>query len=503
MKQQLCSKLQQLLLQPTVFLTGAVTMIYELAGSRVIGPYFGTSIYVWTSLIGIILGSLSLGYYWGGKLADLKPSPRALSIIIFIAATLVGLNVLLKDLLLVFISSAIPDLKTGSVFASAVLFAPASVLLGMVSPYAVKLSVINLTGFGQKVGGLYALSTLGSIFGTFLAGFYLIPQFGTSNILLILTILLAILSVIWGGQSWLMIKTAFMIVVLTANGSGFSGQVQSMNKQNFVDIDTAYNRIWIYDFFRNGTDKKIRIMRINNENSSLMYVDDPSDLASEYTKYYHLVSHFVPEFQTGLMIGGAGYSFPKNYLVKYPQAKLDVVEIDPQLTELARQYFGLKDDPRLRIFHEDGRIFLNRGNGQYDVIFGDAFSSQYSIPFSLTTIEAVQKQYELLSDSGAVVMNIIGALEGQRGKFLRAEYWTFRQVFPQVFLFPVTNKTNGQLVQNVILVALKSDIQAELTSLNPEIERMLQHVWNKDIDQDMPVLTDEYAPVDYYVNQAI
>ena len=493
---------QQFLLQLTVFLSGALVMVYELVGSRVIGPYFGTSIYIWTSLIGIILGSLSLGYYWGGKLADLRPTARMLSLVIFAAAVLVGTTLLLKDLLLVMIYNAIPDLKISSVVASVILFAPASVFLGMVSPYAVKLSVLNLKGFGQKVGNLYALSTLGSIFGTFLAGFYLIPHFGTSNILVIITVLLFGLSIVWGGRSWIESKLAFVMMLMLALSFGLN-RPQSEYLENFIDVDTVYNRVWIYDFFRNGDENKLRIMKINNESSSLMFVDEPTKLVSEYTEYYHLARYFAPNFKKSLMIGGAGYSFPKNYLMEYPLSSMDVVEIDSKLTDLAYQYFGLNKDEGLRIFHEDGRIFLNRGQEKYDVIFGDAFSSQYSVPFSLTTLEAVQKQFNMLTDNGVVIMNIIGAIEGERGKFLRAEYWTYRQLFPQVLLFPVEDNSDGEIVQNIMLVALKSSEQTELSSEDEEIQQMLQHLWGKKIDQDLPILTDEHAPVDYYVSQTI
>ena len=169
-------------LEITVFIVGAVIMIFELVGSRVLGPYFGTSIFVWTSLIGIILGSLSLGYYYGGHLADKKPTINKLACIMFQAGVFIGLMIICKDFLLQFLHTFLPGIRLSSVIASVALFFPASFLLGMVAPYAAKLKLQNLKTAGRTLGNLYAISTTGSIVGTFLCGFYLIPHFGTNVI---------------------------------------------------------------------------------------------------------------------------------------------------------------------------------------------------------------------------------------------------------------------------------------------------------------------------------
>ena len=137
------------------------------------------------------------------------------------------------------------------------------------------------------------------------------------------------------------------------------------------------------------------------------------------------------------MLGGAGYSFPKDYLTKYPNATLDVVEIDPGVTALAKKYFALEDHPNLTIYHEDARVFLNQNTKKYDAILGDAFSSWYLVPYQLTTEEAIRRQYDSLSLSGAVILNIVSSIEGEMGEFLRAEYKTYKKVFPQVYLLPV------------------------------------------------------------------
>lgn len=494
-------KISKYLLEIVVFVCGAVVMIFELVGSRVLGPYFGTSLFVWTSLIGIILGSLSFGYYLGGKIADRQCSFKSLSLIIFLAAISIGLMVSIKDFWLIVLQSSFRDIRTSSVLASLTLFLPASVFLGMVSPYAVKLKITNLNTSASTVGNLYAISTCGSIFGTFLAGFYLIPHFGTNRLLIILSITLIIISLVLSAKKSTWIKlSVFAIVVI--GWFVVSGLNYMLPKSGFIDVDTAYNRIWIYNRIDYRTNKIVKMMGINNENHSSMFLDS-DELVSEYTKYYHLAKHFNPNFKKTLMLGGAGYSYPKDFLHKYPEATIDVVEIDPKVTELAKKYFRLEENPRLTIYHEDGRVFLNKTPGKYDVIFGDAFSSQHSLPYQLTTKEAVQKKYNILNDDGVVILNIISAIEGEKGKFLRAEYATYKSLFPQVYLFPVTSSGNGNIVQNIILVALKSEKDQTFNNSDPKLNEYLQHLWKRTVDADIPILTDNFSPVAYYINETI
>ena len=194
------------LLEIVVFICGAVVMIFELVGSRVLGPYFGTSIFVWTSLIGIILGSLSLGYYVGGKIADKTANFTNLSFIVFLSAVFIGFTILVKSFLLIFLQTSVSDIRVSSVIASFILFSPASVLLGMVSPYAAKLKLDNLNTSGKTIGNLYAISTAGSIIGTFLSGFYLIPHFGTNKLLIILSITLIIVSLLLSSKKFIKVK---------------------------------------------------------------------------------------------------------------------------------------------------------------------------------------------------------------------------------------------------------------------------------------------------------
>lgn len=479
-------------------------MVFELVGSRVLGPYLGTSIFVWTSIIGIILGSLSIGYWLGGKIADKKPQIGVLSSIIFFSAIFIGLTILINSFVLIFLQEKEVGLKLSTVISSIVLFAPASIMLGMVSPFAVKLKMDSLKTSGSTVGNLYAISTIGSITGTFLAGFYLIPLIGTTNLLILLSVVLIGVSVIASPRQILRVRYGALLLIVS-----FFLVTSLMNtayaKDNFIDIDTEYNRIWIYDFFDDLTGKAAKNMQINTESHSAIFLDD-DDLIFEYTKYYRLVKHFMPDPQAverTLMIGGGAYSYPKDFLEKFPNAVIDVVEIDPQVTELAKEYFRLEENPRLSIHHTDGRVFLNQTENKYDAIFGDAFSSYFSIPYQLTTKEVVQRKYDILNEDGVVILNIISSIDGEKGEFLRAEYHTYKSIFPQVYLFPVQNPGDGEMHQNVILVALKSVEVPSFENDDGELNNYLRHLWAGEVANDMPILTDDFAPVDYYISKII
>lgn len=494
-------KIKKYVLELAVFICGAVVMIFELVGSRILSPYFGTSIFIWTSLIGIILGSLSLGYYLGGKIADKKPNFSRLSLIIFLSSVFIGLTILIKDSLLVFLQINFSDIRISSIIASLILFLPASVLLGMVSPYAVKLKLNSLNTSGSTVGNLYAISTAGSIIGTFLSGFYLIPHFGTNKLLIILSMTLIIVSLSLSIKKFIKIKI-FVFTIMIISWPVLNGLNHLLEEKGFIDIDTAYNRIWIYDYNNQDTNKSEKMMEIGGALNSSMFLDS-DELANEYSKYYHLAKIFNPDFKTTLMIGGGGYSYPKDFLLKYPEATIDVVEIDPKVTELAKKYFRLKENPRLTIYHEDGRIYLNKTQKKYDIIFGDAFSSYYSLPYQLTTKEAIQKKFDILNDNGVIIINIISSIKEEKGQFLRAEYATYKNIFPQVYLFPVTNPNDGDKVQNIMLVALKSKKDPIFNNTDPKLNEYLQHLWKGEVDMDMPILTDDYAPVDYYISKII
>ena len=203
------------------------------------------------------------------------------------------------------------------------------------------------------------------------------------------------------------------------------------------------------------------------------------------------------------MLGGAAYGFPKYYLKAYPKAKMDVVEIDKKVTEVAEEYFNLnRTNTRLQIFHEDARTYINTNKNKYDVIYSDTFRNAISLPYQLTTVEAIQKQYDLLNDEGIVMVNVIQAVEGKSSLFLQAELKSFQQVFPQVFLFADAGPEKREQIQSTIIIAVKSKEAFSFSSGNIGLDSLLaKRVIEFPLTQE--ILYDDFAPVDYLAFRGI
>jgi spermidine synthase len=471
-----------------VFLSGASVMMMEIAGSRIIAPYVGSSIHAWTALISVILGSLSIGYALGGKLADRYPSHTLLAGILFLSACAV---VLIKPLEMIMIPlvETVEDVRYLAILFSLGLFSLPSILLGMISPYAIRLSLHSVSKTGRTAGNLSALSTTGSIVGTILTGFYLLGAFGHAVILHIVAgilLLCGIMLWIYGKR-----KKTFLLVF-----AGFPVfwmiQMRIPPHPLGIERDTSYQRLFIRDDKDFATNRPVRMLMIDVYGiQSAMFLDRDDDLVAEYTKVFRVADAFVPDPRRVLMIGGAGYAYPKDLLRRHPNAKIDVVEIDPGMTKAAEEYFELPQTHRLSIYHEDGRVFLLRNNSLYDVIYIDAFGELITPPFHLLTKEMFELAKKRISDNGILVMNIIGAYEGPRAKLLSAIQKTAADVFSSVQLYPVGAKAADQ-TQNIILVA----------SSNP-LSQALPGTKDSALKEDVSLFTDAFAPVEHYAMDMI
>ncbi len=494
-------------------------MVLELTGSRVLAPFLGTSIVVWTSLIGVVLGALSLGYWWGGRLADRRPEPRLLARLILLAGVATLFMAGLKGFLLAYLQnksafglSELPLPMAGAtLLATLVLFGPASVLLGMVSPFAVRLRMEDAKSSGRTAGNLYALSTLGSIVGTFAAGFWLTATLGTTNIILAMAGVLVLAS---GCVHKADVKAglAAMILLLLAT-AGLGLWDAHLNALGLYDLDTGYQRVLVYNTIDKARGEPMRVLATGPEGvQSAMYPAEPQALAVPYTRFYRLAAHFRPDVQRMLMLGGGGYSFPK-YVLSQPQefggARMDVVEIDPGVTDIARRHFDWQDSPAVTVHHDDARRFLARegaraqaeGGAKYQVALVDVFTSHLAVPFHLATRETLTALANLLDERGVVLVNCISAAEGPRSRFYRALLATYRSVFPRVESFLVLNPGDPTEFQNILLVAFKSPAAPALTSVQSEYQAMLASRYEPRAASagDPPVLTDDFAPVDHYL----
>ena len=495
-----------------VFVAGTAAMSLEFAASRLLTPVFGSTIYTWGSLIGVILAGLSLGYFVGGKLADKKPSIAKLCSIIFSAGLYILLIPFVSSAIIEFASNAFPspqDSQYGSLLATTALLITPTFLLGIISPYAVKLATGTLSRLGNIAGNYYALSTIGSIVGTFLTVFVLIPSFEIRSILFALgSILLAFASVI--GLRWFPKALAISAVVLLflPITSLASGAVTHFGTVVY-EKETLYSHLDVTD------SGNIRTLYLNGLPHSAMYRDDPNELVVTYTKYFHLGFAFNDDIRNVLFIGGGGFSGPKSFLATYPDVNIDVVEIDADVIDVAKQYFFLSSDSRLRIFNEDARSFLTRTDQNYDLIVLDAFSKTY-VPFHLMTLEYFEILDEKLTPEGIIVSNLIGTMSGDTSNLVRAVYRTMSQVFPTLHLFTTRDYDFGE-PQNIIVVASKTNFQYDESQLAAILDRdanpigapdrnnrdidFVNHLYNGEIRTvDVPILTDQYAPVEHLLN---
>jgi spermidine synthase len=273
-----------------------------------------------------------------------------------------------------------------------------------------------------------------------------------------------------------------------------------------IHIETPYNHLRIYEGYRREDNdsleyKRVRILQTDPVGSqSAMYIDYPNDLVFDYTKFYDLAFFYRPEIKNVLMLGGGGYSIPKYLAAYFPEVTVDVVELDPGMTSAAEKYFEFVRNEKTRIYHEDARTFINRlskSSEKYDAVFWDTFTSEYNIPFHLTTIESAERVHEMLSDDGITVMNIISAVEGSQGGVFRGIYAAFSKVFPHIRLFLATYPNNVNTRQNVLIVASKSELSNDGV-IDEKIRKLLSNELKEPVTMDISAFTDAFAPVEYH-----
>ena len=498
-----------------VFVTGLASMSLEFAASRILIPVFGSSIYTWGSLIGVILTGLSLGYHIGGKLADKNPNFLKLCLVVFSA----GLYIIFIPFIAPTITSSfiqfVSDSQYASLFAVFTLLIVPTFLLGIVSPYAIKLATRRLNELGNVSGNLYSLSTIGSIVGTFLTVFILIPTFEINYILFGLGVTLMFFSSLFGLARFPKIIAVFVVVLLfffpSINLSSAGTVMIHPTGALVYEKETLYSHLDVID---NGN---IRTLYLDGNIHSQMYKDKPEELVNTYTKYFHLGFLFNPNAKDVLFVGGGGFSGPRNFLSTYSEASIDVVEIDPDVISAARNYFYLpaNNGSRLMVYNDDARNFLSKTEKKYDLIILDAFSKNY-VPFHLMTLEYFQLLDEKLTSDGIIISNNIGSMTGDRSDIIRAVYKTISQVFPSVYVFP-TEHNPGNL-QNIMLATMKTpteyskDELRQLASDNDDNNNhnsstalddlnYLEYLYEAELKtSDVPLLTDQFAPVEILIN---
>jgi spermidine synthase len=501
------------LLYLAVFVGGVSSIGIEITASRLIAPYFGSSTIIWATVIGLTLLYLSLGYYVGGKLADRFPSERFFYSTFVVAALGTAIIPLLSRPILNASLSAFNDLNVGAFYGALlgilVLFIVPITVLGTVSPLALRLRLRGVEEVGGTAGALYALSTVGSILGSFLPVIVLTPYLGTRWTFYTFAIALGIMGLIGllrgRDRRGVGATVAVLILVLALALFGPNGTLrQAEAGQLLYEGESEYNYIQVV---RNGDEVGL----VLNDGHAIHSIYNPNQLLTGGPWDYFMMGPFFNQHQQPAdvrslaLIGLAGGTTARQFTQVYGSSvQIDGVEIDPEIVKIGREYFNMTE-PNLNVIVQDGRYFLRTTDKRYDVIGVDAYRQPY-IPFQLTTKEFFQESYDHLNDQGVMVLN--AGRFGTDYRLVNAVASTMRAVFPNVYLIDV-----GRF-SNTMVIATKSPSQignyaANIARLPPgsplrtigdlSLSTGNVRAWT---GNDM-VFTDDHAPIEFVIDRLI
>ncbi len=492
-----------------VFITGACVLVLEVVAVRILSPFFGNTIYSYSSILSVILGALSAGYYLGGTYADKHPDYEHFFKLILYS----GLTVLLLQFLVVFVVPGIAydlPLTTGPLAISALLFAFPSFLLGMLSPYAIKLQDVMhpKEGVGKLSGEVFFYSTIGSIAGSLLTGFVLIPNFGIQRIVIGTGVVLIALGALGLLQYRVKKKTIIALSVLSLLLVAFIESATSELAPNVVTVtDGIYERIAVMDTSFRGVPTRL-LMQDRSASSAIN--KETGGLVFEYAPYYQLYKLTDRKPSNALFIGAGAYTFPKALLADIPDVPIDVVEIEPKLYDISKKYFGLPETDKLHVHTEDGRRFLHDTTNTYDYIYSDVYSTVYSLPTHLATREYFELVKSRMSKDGIFIANVIGDLAPREHSLALSEIKTFKEVFPNSYFFAV-NSPNQDGTQNNMFLAVNNDKPLDLTKpvvidtvTNAPIDLQKQRINIEALNlNNQIVFTDSFAPIEFYTAEML
>ena len=503
-----------------VFVAGMTVLGIELAGSRLIAPYFGTSLFIWANLIGFVLLYLAVGNWLGGRLADRYPRRSVLYQLTAWAAFFCGLIPLLSRPILNLSAEGFASYSLGIFWGSLVgvvlLFLVPITLLGCVAPFAIRVRVEGVQSSGSTAGSLYALSTIGSLAGAFLPVLVLIPNIGTTRTFMLFSLTLFVCSLIGligerraagGRPNWLSSRLwlyILMLVVLVALTVWRPAVIRAAAYGELLyETESAYNYIQVVQF---GD----RVDLALNEGHAVHSIYHPDQLLTGGPWDYFLVApYFVPDkqpsdVQSMLMLGSAAGTTLRQYTTVYGPIPLDGVEIDPRIIDVGRRFFHMTM-PNARITAQDGRYYLRTADKTYDVVGIDAYRQPY-IPFHMTTREFFIEIRDLLNPGGVTAINV-----GRTKTDLRlvdALASTMKLVHPHVFVIDSPSAINSIVVgtdERGSLQAFQDNlarVEHPILSQVAAVARANVREYNER-PEGTPVFTDDLAPVEQVIDQIL
>jgi spermidine synthase len=504
--------LKKYYLHITVFFSGMTALAVELSASRLLGNVFGSSNIVWASIIGLILIYLTIGYWLGGKIADKYPRYFHFYRILMWGSLMVGMVPIASRPILRVTANAFDQFNmpilAGAFVSVMVLFVIPVTLLGMVSPFALKLSLQDARDVGKTAGRLSAISTLGSFIGTFLPVLVLVPLIGTYRTFLFFSSLLMLIATLGfliyvDVKSW--IRFSWMPIILLLLWIFGARGADKATANLIYEGESAYNYIQVIE------DTGFRYLRLN-EGQGMHSIFHPTQLNYYGPWSQVLVAPFFNEPPQSLdainrmaIVGLAAGTTARQAQAVFGEIPIDGYEIDPLIVEVGREYFDM-NQPNLKVHVQDGRWGLGHSDGSYDVISIDAYRPPY-IPWHMTTLEFFGVVYEKLSDEGVMVINIG---RSPLNRILVNDLGTtIRQIFPTIFVMDVPDS------YNTILFATKQPgswdyFMANYTNLSQgNVHPLLLEAMAMTITFRQPtpeltrVYTDDLAPIEWLTNKIV
>lgn len=484
-------------------------MVVEICAFRLLAPEFGNSVFTWTALIGVILIASSGGSYLGGYLADRRLALDMIGWLLAGAAVLVFFIPPLHGYVGPLVASS-GRLIAGPVIIALILFAVPAILLGAVSPAAIRF--YSLTSKDSKIGAsagiISMLGSLGSFVGTFLSGFFLLSTFGVRSIFFGVALLLLVLAIV----AFTLAKNTFrqqLPILLAGLFAAATALADSPTRPADViyEEESFYHRIRVSE--TGQSPHKRRVLELDSTQEGGMN-PDTGELILAYQHFWRLAQlNESLQIKRALFLGAGAFGMPNEVSRILPEAHVDVAEIDPRVIEVGRQFFQLNDHPRVHAHAQDARSFLNTHTApdqRWDLIFGDAYNGIRSIPGHLTTSEFFKLVHDRLTDDGAFIMNIISAVQGPRAELLAALLASVRSAFPNVEIFAVGGIQTEP--QNVILLATKTDWKARVIdrfyapgSLQQRL--VSTHIPSNQIPIAKRAFTDDFNPVDAIIAKGL
>jgi spermidine synthase len=498
----------RIVLYAGAFVTGAIVMSFEMLGSRYLNPYFGSGIYTWASLISTVLAALTVGYFTGGMVADRRPSARLLGAAVLIGSAFIVLLPFVSTAILEGLLDAIDDIKAGSLASAFVLMFFPVAFYGAYSPFAIRLLLRSTHSSGGVSGGVYAISTAGSIVGTLGTTFFLIPAIGTRTITFTLgaagiacgSALIAFPAPRRGAASALLLGLAALASILGGSSEAHAAEifdratVLAREEGQLAHIEGQYNDIYV---IKRGNELLLTSrLKGWNYTESRINLADADVIPANYLRLMTTALAYAPQTDSILLVGLGG-GVLTTYVGRYlPEARIDSVEIDPGVINTAKTWFGVKETQRTRLVESDGRVFLNRNRKLYDVALIDAYIGG-SVPFHLMTQEFYTLLKRRLAPGGAAVFNI-----HEPNRLFEVSVRTLQTVFATVDVY-----RSG--LGEVAVVATDAPRSTEAVQRRAEElqakygfrHRLPDLVATRAELSPGPgeVLTDDFAPVDVYV----